>query len=139
MVDDQGISRIHERHLQGYWPIFALGSVVEVAGYMFFHPDLFTLVVCVKTTGCLALWLSRRGDGSKVSGPAGLKDGLRPGIWGTDPRSPCVVVETAAAAGHSAPATFRQSMAGTADLSRPCGTRTFPMPKLGSWRPATTR
>ena len=139
MVDDQGISRIHERHLQGYWPIFALGSVVEVAGYMFFHPDLFTLVVCVKTTGCLALWLSRRGDGSKVSGPAGLEEGLGLAGRGTDHRSLYVVERAAAAVAHIAPATFRQSMAGTADLSRPYGTRTFPMPKLGSWRPATTR
>lgn len=65
-ADDKAISLMHEPHLQAYWPIFGLGSIAEVAGYLFFHPDLFTLVVCMKTTGCLALWLSRRADGSKV-------------------------------------------------------------------------
>jgi len=66
-ADDDSLARTHQRHLSDYWPIFVIASMVEVAGFLFFHPDLFTLCVCLKTTGCLALWLSRRSDGSKVS------------------------------------------------------------------------
>lgn len=66
-ADDDSLARTHQRHLSDYWPIFVIASMVEVAGFLFFHPDLLTLCVCLKTTGCLALWLSRRSDGSKVS------------------------------------------------------------------------
>ena len=57
----------HEQHLEGYWPVqfFAIG--VEVMCFFIIHPDLFTLVVCIKTTLMTALWLARRTDGSFVS------------------------------------------------------------------------
>ena len=65
--DDESLARLHARHLSEFWPVLVITSMVEVAGFFFFHPDLFTLCVCIKTTGCLALWLSRRSDGSRVS------------------------------------------------------------------------
>ena len=64
---DKGWKEKHKVHLQKYWPIFAIGSIFEVFGFFTFHPDLFTLVVCVKTCICLAFWLSRRADGTKVT------------------------------------------------------------------------
>jgi hypothetical protein len=45
-----------------------MGSLVVGATYFLAYGELFTLVVCVKTTICLAVWLSKRPDGSKVRG-----------------------------------------------------------------------
>ena len=65
-VGDEGLKKTHEKHLSAYWPIFIVGSIFEAASFVFFHPDLFTLIVCMKTTICLARWFTKNPDGSKV-------------------------------------------------------------------------
>ncbi|WWC58784.1 uncharacterized protein I303_101328 [Kwoniella dejecticola CBS 10117] len=50
---------IHSNHLEQYWPIFFVGLIIEFASFVLVHPDLFTLVACVKTLILLGLWLGR--------------------------------------------------------------------------------
>ena len=57
----------HKAHLDGYWPILTFGTVVEVLCFFLVHPELLTLIVCIKTMLLLAIWLGRRKDGSFVS------------------------------------------------------------------------
>ncbi|WWC86848.1 uncharacterized protein L201_001727 [Kwoniella dendrophila CBS 6074] len=49
----------HKDHLQDYWPTFMMGCIVEGVSFFLLHPDLFTLIVCIKTTFCLFMWLSK--------------------------------------------------------------------------------
>lgn len=60
------MQEIHRSHLAGYWPALYCGLAVEAAAYFLAHPDLFTLVVCVKTTLLTVIWLGRA-DGKFVS------------------------------------------------------------------------
>ena len=59
----------HQAHLDGYWPILTFATGVEAMCFFLIHPDLFTLVVCIKTMLMLAIWLARRSDGSFVRVP----------------------------------------------------------------------
>jgi hypothetical protein len=57
----------HEKHLSGYWPAFFMGTAVEVACFLMLVPNMFTLVVGIKTVLCLAMWLSHQPNGRMVS------------------------------------------------------------------------
>jgi len=48
--------------MEQYWPVFFTGMAIEFACLLFVHPTMFTLVVCLKTTVCTAIWF--------VQGPA---------------------------------------------------------------------
>ncbi|KAL7419402.1 hypothetical protein Q5752_006240 [Cryptotrichosporon argae] len=56
-------SAYHAAHLAGYWPLLWLGTLAEAAAFVLLHPDLFTLVVCIKTCACLGIWLARTDGG----------------------------------------------------------------------------
>jgi hypothetical protein len=64
----------HQAHLDSYWPILTFGTGIELLCFFVVHPDLFTLVVCLKTTIMTAIWLGRRADGTYVS-PIALQFG----------------------------------------------------------------
>ncbi|ORX37380.1 hypothetical protein BD324DRAFT_445709 [Kockovaella imperatae] len=66
-VCDDVSAAFHKPHLERYWPIFVIGSLLEVAMFFISHPDLFTLVVCLKTLACTFFWLSRRPSGEKIT------------------------------------------------------------------------
>ncbi|WVR06042.1 hypothetical protein IAU60_003070 [Kwoniella sp. DSM 27419] len=53
----------HAAHLDHYWPIFLIGTLVEFGSFVSFHPDLFTLVACLKTLILLCIWLARDSRG----------------------------------------------------------------------------
>lgn len=57
--ENRKVRDLHASHLAGYWPALYCGLAMEVAGYFLVHPDLFTLVVCVKTTTMTIIWLGR--------------------------------------------------------------------------------
>jgi hypothetical protein len=46
----------HRQHMEQYWPVFFTGMAIEFACLLFVHPTMFTLVVCLKTTVCTAMW-----------------------------------------------------------------------------------
>ncbi|WWC58802.1 uncharacterized protein I303_101346 [Kwoniella dejecticola CBS 10117] len=64
--NDEYLSSKHEVHLQNYWPTFMIGCIVEGVSFFFLHPDLFTLIVCVKTTFMLLIWLSKDQEGLAI-------------------------------------------------------------------------
>lgn len=49
--------------LRHYWPLFIFGTMIEFVTFFLVHPDLFTLVVCLKTTILLGIWLGREDRG----------------------------------------------------------------------------
>ncbi|WVQ97606.1 hypothetical protein IAU59_004720 [Kwoniella sp. CBS 9459] len=55
--------RAHASHLDQYWPIFFVGTIVEFGSFILVHPDLFTLIACIKTLALLSLWLGRDKNG----------------------------------------------------------------------------
>ncbi|KAE8542909.1 hypothetical protein D1P53_000972 [Cryptococcus gattii VGV] len=55
----QTLSKAHAQHLEHYWPLFIFGTMIEFVTFFLVHPDLFTLVVCLKTTILLGIWLGR--------------------------------------------------------------------------------
>lgn len=59
------VQSIHQTHLETYFPVFIFSTLVEIAAMFLVHPSLFTLIVCLKTTGCLGVWMARsaKGDG----------------------------------------------------------------------------
>ncbi|OXG43929.1 hypothetical protein C345_06022 [Cryptococcus neoformans A2-102-5] len=57
------LSETHAQHLEQYWPLFIFGTMIEFVAFLFMHPDLFTLVVCMKTTTLLGIWLGRDDKG----------------------------------------------------------------------------
>ncbi|ORX37381.1 hypothetical protein BD324DRAFT_650978 [Kockovaella imperatae] len=64
----------HTKHLAAYWPVLIFGTGIELLCFFVVHPDLFTLVVCIKSTLMTALWLARRADGSFVVNSIGTRD-----------------------------------------------------------------
>jgi hypothetical protein len=67
MAVDERLYLTHKEHLEDYWPILIFGTVIELLSYFLVHPDLFTLIVCIKTLVLTAVWLARRSDGTFVS------------------------------------------------------------------------
>lgn len=59
-------SEKHAQHLEHYWPLFIFGTMIEFVAFLLVHPDLFTLVVCLKTTALLGIWLGRDDKGGFV-------------------------------------------------------------------------
>ncbi|WWC86438.1 uncharacterized protein L201_001315 [Kwoniella dendrophila CBS 6074] len=54
----------HANHLDQYWPLFFIGSIVEFSCFILVHPDLFTLVACLKTLVLTSIWLGRDSKGN---------------------------------------------------------------------------
>ncbi|KAK4686106.1 hypothetical protein P7C73_g4024, partial [Tremellales sp. Uapishka_1] len=50
-----------------YWPLFLIGSMAELGCFFLLHPDLFTLIVCLKTSLLTVIWTGKRADGTYVS------------------------------------------------------------------------
>lgn len=61
------VQKLHAKHCEQYWRIWYIATAVEGAAYFLFHPDLFTLVTCFKTTVMMLAWLGRNKDGTFVS------------------------------------------------------------------------
>lgn len=57
----------HQHHMEQYWPVFFVGMAIEIACLLFGHPTMFTLVVCLKTTVCTAMWFVQ---GPSATAPA---------------------------------------------------------------------
>jgi hypothetical protein len=53
----------HKLHLQHYWPVLCITIGLEIAAYLLVHPDLVTLLVCLKTVGGMWIWLGINEDG----------------------------------------------------------------------------
>ena len=57
--DNDYLKRKHERHRENYWPTLVMGCLIEGVAFFLLHPDLFTLVVCLKTSVLTVMWMSR--------------------------------------------------------------------------------
>ena len=57
MVADDVDAQVHLKELEKYWPKFITGTMIEVACYLVLFPDLFNLVVIIKTSVLLVLWM----------------------------------------------------------------------------------
>ncbi|WWC99173.1 hypothetical protein V866_006068 [Kwoniella sp. B9012] len=73
--NDEELSFQHEVHLQNYWRTFMIGCIVEGVSFFLLHPDLFTLIVCVKTTFMLVIWLSKDQEGLQIKPRRSSKSG----------------------------------------------------------------
>ncbi|WVW82517.1 hypothetical protein I302_104528 [Kwoniella bestiolae CBS 10118] len=67
--------KTHSNHLDQYWPLFLIGSIIEFGCFILVHPDLFTLVACLKTLVLTALWLGVDGKGRFLTEKFGGKNG----------------------------------------------------------------
>ncbi|KAK6905911.1 hypothetical protein I203_106746 [Kwoniella mangroviensis CBS 8507] len=65
----------HSDHLQQYWPIFLVGTIIEFGSFILIHPDLFTLVACFKTLLLTSLWLGVDGKGRFLTEKLGGRNG----------------------------------------------------------------
>ncbi|WWC99889.1 hypothetical protein V866_006798 [Kwoniella sp. B9012] len=83
-------SSSHFNHLQQYWPIFLVGTIIEFGCFILIHPDLFTLVACFKTLILTSLWLGVDGKGrfstEKLGGRNGRSTGSDEPSRGDRPR-----------------------------------------------------
>lgn len=50
-------AQVHLKELEKYWPKFITGTMIEAACYLVLFPDLFNLVVIIKTSVLLVLWM----------------------------------------------------------------------------------
>lgn len=66
MSENKDVRALHKNHLDQYWPFFFFGTAVQVGSFFLVHPELFTLIVCFKTTALTVLWLGRKGNGQFV-------------------------------------------------------------------------
>ncbi|KIR78826.1 hypothetical protein I306_04188 [Cryptococcus gattii EJB2] len=80
----QTLSKAHAQHLEHYWPLFIFGTMIEFVTFFLVHPDLFTLVVCLKTTTLLGIWLGRDDRGGFLTIKLRGK-GILPGDIGMGP------------------------------------------------------
>jgi hypothetical protein len=65
--------------MEQYWPMFMTGIAVEFACLLFVHPTMFTLVVCLKTTVCTAIWFVQGKGLGNASAPVKKKTNKPPG------------------------------------------------------------
>lgn len=79
------LSETHAQHLEQYWPLFIFGTMIEFVAFLFMHPDLFTLVVCMKTTTLLGIWLGRDDKGGFVGSTKLKERGISPEDIGLAP------------------------------------------------------
>ncbi|WVQ77022.1 hypothetical protein IAR50_006701 [Cryptococcus sp. DSM 104548] len=56
----------HAEHLENYWPSLLLGCLIEGVCFFLLHPDLFTIIVCLKTSAMTVLWMMRDQDGLPI-------------------------------------------------------------------------
>jgi len=59
----------HQHHMEQYWPVFFTGMAIEFACLLFVHPTMFTLVVCLKTTVCTAMWFVQGPSAAAAAAP----------------------------------------------------------------------
>jgi hypothetical protein len=64
--ENNKVKALHKNHLEQYWPFFYFGLAVEAASFLLVHPELFTLIACLKTTALTVLWLGRKKSGQFV-------------------------------------------------------------------------
>ncbi|WRT64350.1 uncharacterized protein IL334_001282 [Kwoniella shivajii] len=64
--NDEHLASKHSTHLENYWPTFIIGCLIEGVSFFLLHPDLFTLIVCVKTVFLFVTWLSKDQDGLRI-------------------------------------------------------------------------
>jgi hypothetical protein len=64
--ENKNVKALHQNHLDQYWPFFLFGTGVQVGAFFLVHPELFTLIVCFKTTALTVLWLGRKQNGQFV-------------------------------------------------------------------------
>ena len=57
----------HQDHLRGYWPLLFFSTILELLCFYLVHPDLITMVVCIKTAFMTFLWLGRKSNGAWVT------------------------------------------------------------------------
>lgn len=65
--NDDYLEKKHDKHLENYWPTFVMGCLIEGVAFFLLHPDLFTLIVCLKTSALTIMWMSRDQGASSVS------------------------------------------------------------------------
>jgi len=76
--------------------MFMTGIAIEFACLLFVHPTMFTLVVCLKTTVCTAIWFVQGKGLGNVSAPVKKKTSKPAAPAGTTP-APVAPVAPAAA------------------------------------------
>lgn len=64
--DDDYLEKKHDKHLENYWPTFVMGCLIEGVAFFLLHPDLFTLIVCLKTSALTIMWMSRDQGASSI-------------------------------------------------------------------------
>jgi hypothetical protein len=64
---DVNVKAQHVKHMEQYWPVFFTGVAIEFGCLFFIHHSIFTLIVCLKTTFCTAIWFMQ---GSDLAAPA---------------------------------------------------------------------
>jgi hypothetical protein len=64
---DVNVKAQHVKHIEQYWPVFFTGVAIEFGCLFFIHTSIFTLIVCLKTTFCTAIWFMQ---GSDLAPPA---------------------------------------------------------------------
>ncbi|TYJ54837.1 hypothetical protein B9479_004508 [Cryptococcus floricola] len=64
--NNEYLRKKHAEHLENYWPSLMMGCLIEGVCFFLLHPDLFTLVVCLKTSAMTILWMIRDQDGLPI-------------------------------------------------------------------------
>ncbi|GFZ47324.1 hypothetical protein JCM24511_05067 [Saitozyma sp. JCM 24511] len=73
LSENKDVRALHANHLDQYWPFFLFGTGVQVGAFFLVHPELFTLIVCFKTTVLTVLWLGRKQNGQFWTSSIGRK------------------------------------------------------------------
>lgn len=58
-----GSYELHQDHLDDYWPVFGICTLVEIGALVVLDPEIFTLVACLKTIGLTGIWIGRKANG----------------------------------------------------------------------------
>jgi hypothetical protein len=67
-LETEGSYDLHKSHLDDYWPMSLIGTLIEFAAYILLaHPSVFTLVVCVKSFALSIIWMGQTKEGVFVS------------------------------------------------------------------------
>ncbi|ODN77964.1 hypothetical protein L202_05057 [Cryptococcus amylolentus CBS 6039] len=64
--NNEYLRKKHAEHLENYWPSLMMGCLIEGVCFFLLHPDLFTLIVCLKTSAMTILWMIRDQDGLPI-------------------------------------------------------------------------
>ncbi|KIR70988.1 hypothetical protein I310_05400 [Cryptococcus deuterogattii CA1014] len=72
--NDEYLKRKHDKHLENYWPTLVMACLFEGVAFFLLHPDLFTLVVCLKTSALTTMWMGRDQGGLPIKSSKSFKD-----------------------------------------------------------------